>query len=78
VVTSKVSSTIESVGDLEKSKSVLKYTPSRSDNRYKIYCQAFNILGRTPVMSSKFQMDVRCKLYCQTHNRASWCKTKHV
>ncbi|XP_060587107.1 nephrin-like [Ruditapes philippinarum] len=59
VVTSKYFSTIESVGDLEKSTSELKYTPSRSDNTYKIYCQALNIPGRTPVISTKFQMDVQ-------------------
>ncbi|XP_060603838.1 synaptogenesis protein syg-2-like [Ruditapes philippinarum] len=59
VITSKVSSTTESAVNLEKSTSVLKYTPSRSDNRYKIYCQALNIPGRTPMMSTKFQMDVQ-------------------
>ncbi|XP_060584060.1 nephrin-like, partial [Ruditapes philippinarum] len=78
MVTSNVSSTTDSVDGLEKSTSVLKYTPSRSDNTYKIYCQALNIPGRTPVMSTKFKMDVQfipeTEPYIQTYSDGSTYK----
>ncbi|XP_060573887.1 uncharacterized protein LOC132731689 [Ruditapes philippinarum] len=61
MITNEIVSATMNVGDLQMSTSILKYSPTRSDNGYEIFCTAINIDGRTPITSAKFKMLVQCK-----------------
>jgi hypothetical protein len=50
------------VNGLEEVISNLKYTPSRNENGWRIYCKARNVVGQALIVSTrKPQLNVHCK-----------------
>ncbi|XP_053389931.1 uncharacterized protein LOC128552886 [Mercenaria mercenaria] len=62
-ITSSIESNLgNTINNLIEVTSVLRYSPSRNENRWHVYCNASNSLVQTPIASSrKMLLNVQCK-----------------